>query len=156
MHYTSIIPATELQTQENPILLTANHHHGHRENLLPISGGRYVPKSYRGKACHGKVERGYVQGVFAGPSFPLARARGVVAVRGPDAQGQLVQPTVRLDGVGQLIYHLVVPNAVPDAGQPVGHQPEHTHQQHQHGSTVLQVMVQLPGHPAQPQKAHHF
>lgn len=38
----------------------------------------------------------------------------------------------------------------------MGHQPKHTDQQDQDSSTVLQVVVQLPGHPAQTQQAHHL
>lgn len=33
---------------------------------------------------------------------------------------------------------------------------EHTHQQDQNSCTVLQVVVQFPGHPAQTQQADHL
>lgn len=38
----------------------------------------------------------------------------------------------------------------------MGHQSEHTHQQDQNSCTVLQVVVQFPGHPAQTQQADHL
>lgn len=38
----------------------------------------------------------------------------------------------------------------------MSHQSEHTDQQHQNGSSVLQVVVQFPGHPAQTQQADHL
>lgn len=47
-------------------------------------------------------------------------------------------------------------NCLPDAGKPVSHQSEHADQQDQNGSTVLQVVVQFPGHPAQTQQADHL
>lgn len=47
-------------------------------------------------------------------------------------------------------------NSLPDAGEPVGHQSKHTDQQDQNRSTVLQVVVQFPGYPAQTQQADHL
>ncbi|TNN82668.1 hypothetical protein EYF80_007186 [Liparis tanakae] len=70
--------------------------------------------------------------------------------------GQLVEPAVGLNGVGGLIDDLIVPDAVPDAGQPVGHQAEDAHQQDQDGRSILQVVVQLTGHPAQSEQADHL
>lgn len=137
-------------------VLTAHHHHRHRENLLAVCRRGNVAKSDGGETGHGEVERGDVQSVLAGTPFPLARSAGVVAIRRPDAQGQLVQPAVRLDAVGGLVNDLVVPDAVPDAGEPVGHQAEDTNQQDQNRCPVLQVVVQFPGHSTQTQQADHF
>lgn len=94
-------------------VLTSHHHHGHREDLLPISGGGNVAKADGGQAGHGEVQGGDVQRVFAGAALPLARATGIVAVRRSNADSQLVEPAVHLDGVGGLINDLVVSNAVP-------------------------------------------
>lgn len=138
------------------ISLTAHHHHRHGENLLSICGRSDVPKSDGGETRHGEVERRNVQRVLVGSPLPLSRPAGVVSVRSPDAQSQLVEPAVRLYGVGGLIDDLIVPDAVPDAGQPVGHQTEDAHQQKQDSCSVLQVVVQLPSHPAQPEQADHL
>lgn len=141
---------------ESNRVLTAHHHHSHRENLLAIRGRSDVAKPDGGETRHGEVQRGDVQRVLVGPPLPLSCSAGVVAVRSPDAQGQLVEPAVCLNGVGGLIDDLMVPDAVPDAGQPVSHQAEDTHQQNQDGRSVLQVVVQLPGHSAQPEQADHL
>lgn len=98
------------------ILLTANHHHGYWKNLLSISGRSNVSKSYCCKACHGKVERGYVQWVFTGSSFPLPWAGSVVPIWGPDTQCQLVEPAICFDCISDFIDHLIIPNAVPYTG----------------------------------------
>ena len=45
---------------------------------------------------------------------------------------------------------------VPDAGEPVCDQDEHEDEQDEHGSAILQVVVELAGDPAQPQQAHHL
>lgn len=45
---------------------------------------------------------------------------------------------------------------LPDAGQPVGHKAEDADQQDQNSCSVLQVVVQLPSHPAQTQQADHL
>lgn len=136
-------------------ILTANHHHGHWKHLLHIRGRSYVSKSYSCKACHGKVEWGHVQRILAGSSFPYP-CTGVISVRSPNAQGQLVEPTVYLDGVRHFIDDLIVPNAIPYASQPVGNQSKHTHQEHEDCGSILQVMVQFPSHAAQSQEPHHF
>lgn len=47
-------------------------------------------------------------------------------------------------------------NDLPDASQPMSDESEHTDQQDQNSCTVLQVVVQFPGHPAQTQQAHHL
>lgn len=133
---------------ENNGVLTAHHHHCNGENLFTICGRSNVAKSDGGETRHGEVKRGNVQCVLVGTALPLAGTTGVVAVRSTDTQGQLVEPTVCLDGVCGLIDDLVVPDTVPDAGQPVGHQAEDTHQQNQDGCSVLQVVVQLTGHSA--------
>lgn len=51
---------------------------------------------------------------------------------------------------------MTVKLSLPDAGEPVSHQAEHADQQDQNGSSVLQVVVQFPGHPAQTQQADHL
>ncbi len=38
------------------ILLTANHHHGHSEDLLSICSGSNVPEADTGQAGHGEVQ----------------------------------------------------------------------------------------------------
>lgn len=138
------------------LILTANHHHSHSKDLLPIRGRSDVPEPDTGEAGHGKIERGDVDGILAGPALPLPEPGGVEAVGGAYGLPQLVEPALGADGVGVLVDDLVVADAVPDAGQPVRGQPEHTHQQHQHGRPVLDVVVQLPSHAAQPQQPHHF
>lgn len=137
-------------------VLTAHHHHRHRENLLSVCGWSDVAKPDGGETCHGEVERRNVQGVFAGPAFPLAPSTDVVSVRGSHAQSQLVEPAVRLDVVGGFIDDLMVPDAVPDAGEPVGHQSKDAHQQNQDGCSVLQIVIQLSCHSTQTQQADHF
>lgn len=141
---------------ERDRVLTAHHHHSHRENLLSICGRSDVAKSNGGETRHGEVERRNVQRILVGTPLPLSCTTGVVAVRSPNTQGQLVEPAVCLNGIGGLIDDLVVPDAVPDAGQPVGHQTKNTHQQNQDGCSILQVVVQLPGHSAQPEQADHL
>lgn len=47
-------------------------------------------------------------------------------------------------------------NSLPDASEPVSDESKHADQQDQNSCTVLQVMVQLPGHPAQSQQADHL
>lgn len=133
-----------MDQQFGPVL-TAHHHHSHGEDLLPVGGWSDVAKSNGGETCHGEVQRGDVQRVLVGSTFPLACATGVPAVRSSNAQAQLVQPAVRLDGVGGLVDNLVVPDAVPDTGEPVGHEAEDTNQKNQDGCSVFQVVVQLPG-----------
>lgn len=139
-----------------PLILTANHHHSHSKDLLPICRRSDVPKSHAGEAGHCKVQRGDVDGIFARPAFPLPKSRGVEAVGSAYGLSQLVEPALGADGVGVLVDDLVVADAVPDAGQPVRGQPEHAHQQHQHGRPVLDVVVQLPSHAAQPQQPDHL
>lgn len=95
------------------LVLTSHHHHGHGEDLLPIGGGGDVAKADGGQAGHGEVQGGDVQRVFAGATLPLAGATGVVAVRRSNADSQLVEPAVHLDGVGGLVDDLVVSDAVP-------------------------------------------
>lgn len=95
------------------LVLTSHHHHGHGEDLLPVRGGGDVSEPDGGQAGHGEVQRGDVQRVFARAALPLARTAGVVAVRRSDAESQLVQPAVHLDGVGGLVDDLVVSDAVP-------------------------------------------
>lgn len=145
-----------LDVKHSDWVLTAHHHHRHRENLLPVCGRSDVAKSDGGETRHGEVERRNVQGVFVGTPLPLSGTTGVVAVRSPNAQGQLVEPAVGLNGVGGLIDDLIVPDAVPDAGQPVGHQTEDAHQQDQDGCSILQVVVQFTSHPAQSEQADHL
>lgn len=141
---------------EDDRVLTAHHHHSHRENLLAICRRSDVAKPDGGEARHGEVEGGNVERVFVGAALPLACTAGIVPVRSSNTQGQLVEPAVGFDGVSVLVDDLVVPDAVPDAGKPVGHQAEDTHQQHQDGRSVLQVVVQLAGDSAQTQQADDF
>lgn len=95
------------------LLLTSHHHHGHGEDLLAVCGGSNVSEADGGQAGHGEVQRSDVQRVFARAALPLAGAAGVVAVRRANADGQLVEPAVHLDGVGGLVDDLVVSDAVP-------------------------------------------
>lgn len=104
-------------------LLTSHHHHGHGEDLLPVAGGRDVAEADGGQAGHGEIQRGDVQGVLAGAALPPARAAGVVSVRRADAEGQVVEPAVHIDGVGGLVDDLVVADAVP-VEDSVSHQDE--------------------------------
>ena len=99
------------------LVLTSHHHHGHREDLLSVRGGRDVPEADGGQAGHGEVQGGDVQRVLPGPALPLARPTGVVAVGRSDADGELVEPAVRLDGVGGFVDDLVVSDAVPEENQ---------------------------------------
>ena len=94
-------------------ILTSHHHHGHREDLLAVAGGGDVAEADGGQAGHGEVQRGDVQRVLARAALPLARAAGVVAVGRSDAESQLVEPAIHLDGVGGLVDDLVVSDAVP-------------------------------------------
>lgn len=137
-------------------VLTAHHHHSHGENLLAICCWSNVTKSNCGQASHGEVERRNVQRVFGRTSFPPAITASVVAVRSSNTQCQLVEPAVCLNGVGGLINDLVVTNAVPNAGKPVSHQAEDTHQQDQDRSSILQVVVQFSGYAAQTEQADDF
>lgn len=63
------------------LVLTSNHHHGHREDLLPVGGGGDVAEANGGQAGHGEVQGSDVQRVFARAALPLAGAAGIVAVR---------------------------------------------------------------------------
>ena len=94
-------------------LLTSHHHHGHGEDLLPVSRGGDVAKADGRQAGHGEIQRGDIERVLARTAHPLARTARVVAVRRSNAVSQLVEPAVHLDGVGGLIYDFVVPDAVP-------------------------------------------
>lgn len=94
-------------------LLTSNHHHGHRKDLLSVRGGGDVAKSNGCQAGHGEIQRSDVKGVLAGTPLPSTGAADVVAIRRSNADGQLVKPAVHLDGVGDLIDDLIIPNAVP-------------------------------------------
>lgn len=138
------------------LILTANHHHSHSKDLLPVRRGGDVPEPHAGEAGHGEIQRGDVDGILARPALPLAESRGVEAVGCSYGLPQLVEPALGADGVGVLVDDLVVTDAVPDAGQPVRGQPEHAHQQHQHSRPVLDVVVQLPSHTAQPEQPHHL
>lgn len=95
------------------LVLTSHHHHGHREDLLPVGGGGDITKADGRQAGHGEVQGGDVQRVFAGSALPLPGAAGIVAVRRSDVDSQLVEPAVHLDGVGGLVNDLVVSDAVP-------------------------------------------
>lgn len=44
----------------------------------------------------------------------------------------------------------------PNAGQPVGGQSKHAHQQHQHSCPILDVVVQLTGNPTQTEQPDHL
>jgi len=150
-HYVLIISCEKSKKR-----LTSDHHHGHGEDLLDVRVGRDVPEADAGQAGHGEVQRGDVDRVLAGPALPLAAARHVEPVRLPRRLAQQEQPAVHPHAVGDLVDDLVVADAEPDAGQPVGRQAEHAHQQEQHGGAILDVVVQLPGDPAQAQQADHF
>lgn len=105
--------AAKSKKQKAHLVLTSHHHHGHREDLLSVGGGGDVAEADGGQAGHGEIQRGDVQRVLARAALPLARPAGVVAVRRSDADGQLVEPAVHLDGVGGLVDDLVVSDAVP-------------------------------------------
>lgn len=62
-------------------LLTSHHHHGHGEDLLPVSRGGDVAKADGRQAGHGEIQRGDIERVLARAALPLARTTGVVAVR---------------------------------------------------------------------------
>lgn len=138
------------------VILTANHHDGHGKDLLNVCGWGDVPKAHAGEAGHGEIQRGDVDGILAGTPFPLPWAGPVKLVRGASVHGQLVEPAVVADGLGVLVEDLIVPDAVPNAGHPVSGQPEHTHQQDQHSSSILNVVVQLPGHSSQTEQPDNF
>ena len=142
--------------QWNTSQLTSNHHHRHSEDLLSICGRSDVPKTDTRQAGHCEVKGRYVHRVLAGPAFPPSQAGGVEAIRRPRRLPQLVEPAVHPHAVGVLVDDLVVSDAVPDAGQPVGRQAEHANQQDQDSSPVLNVVVQLASHTAQPQQSDHF
>ena len=134
--------------------LTSDNHHASGEDLFVVRLGGDVAEADARHARHGEVEGRHVHGL-AGRTVDQFRR---VALIGPDVGvrrlghiGQFPEPTV-LDavvGVGPA-------DRVPNAGQPVGHQHVETEEEDEHGRSVLEVAIQLPHDPAQPQKAHHF
>ena len=62
-----------------------------------------------------------------------------------------MQPVIR-----DVAPRLCVADGVPDTSKPMSNEHKHEDEQNEYCRPVFYIMIQLPGHPAQSEQAHHL